>query len=123
MRVVNDNCYSKGIIRRTREVWESRPGQELSDGAAQRIATDVASFFSILTEWSGARLVEEGNLVWGSLDRSRQFLDPTLKTCALASSSKANRSGKSTRSETSPVSGNVGPYVDPIPWEEAGAVS
>ena len=45
----NDN-----LIDRTRQVWQSRFGRDLSREDARQIAENIAGFFTILAEWSRA---------------------------------------------------------------------
>ena len=122
MRVTNDNYCSTSNIRRTCEVWKPRLGQGLCDENARWIAADVTGFFSVLAKPSQAGPVEERNLSWVQLNRSRQFLDLPPKTFALASSSGGYGCGNSAINVTLPVPGNLDPSDDLIPWKDSGAV-
>ena len=52
----NDN-----LIDRTRQVWQSRIGRDLTDEDARQIAENVTGFFAILAEWSRAELPAPAN--------------------------------------------------------------
>jgi hypothetical protein len=52
----NDN-----LIDRTRKVWKSRLGRDLSREDARQIAENVAGFFSVLAEWSRAEHLAGAN--------------------------------------------------------------
>jgi hypothetical protein len=52
----NDN-----LIDRTREVWQSRTGRNLTEEDARQIAENVTGFFTILAEWSRAELPAPAN--------------------------------------------------------------
>lgn len=40
------------LIDRTRVVWRSRIGRDISPDEAQQIAANMTGFFSVLSEWS-----------------------------------------------------------------------
>ncbi len=42
------------LIDRTRQVWQSRLGRDLSREDARQIAENITGFFAILAEWSRA---------------------------------------------------------------------
>ena len=52
----NDN-----LIDRTREVWQTRLGRDLSREDARQIAENVTGFFAILVEWSRAEMPVPAN--------------------------------------------------------------
>jgi hypothetical protein len=52
----NDN-----LIDRTRQVWQSRIGRDLTDEHARQIAENVTGFFSVLAEWSRAEMPTPAN--------------------------------------------------------------
>jgi hypothetical protein len=52
----NDN-----LIDRTRQVWQSRIGRDISDEDARQIAANVTGFFSVLAEWSRAEMPTPAN--------------------------------------------------------------
>jgi hypothetical protein len=56
----NDNPKDD-LIRRTRQVWHQRLGQELSCEGARQIAANVTGFFSVLVEWSRAEMPTPAN--------------------------------------------------------------
>lgn len=47
----NDNDPGKQIAR-TREVWHSRLGRDLTDEDARQIMQNVTGFFGVLAKWS-----------------------------------------------------------------------
>ena len=51
----NDNLKDE-LTGRTREVWQPRLGRDLSREDARQIAENVTGFFSILAEWSRAKM-------------------------------------------------------------------
>jgi hypothetical protein len=51
----NDNLRDE-LIGRTRQVWQRRLGRDLSREDARQIAENVTGFFSILVEWSRAKM-------------------------------------------------------------------
>jgi hypothetical protein len=53
---VNDN-----LIDRTRQVWQSRIGRDITDEDARQIAANVTGFFSVLAEWSRAEMPTPAN--------------------------------------------------------------
>ena len=57
---VNDNLKDE-LIGRTRQVWQPRLGRDLSREDARQIAAQVTGFFSILAEWSQAKLPSPAN--------------------------------------------------------------
>ena len=52
----NDN-----LIDRTREVWQTRLGRDLSREDARQIAENVTGFFALLAEWSRAEMPSPAN--------------------------------------------------------------
>lgn len=52
----NDN-----LIDRTRQVWKSRLGRDLSREDARQVAENVTGFFAILAEWSRAERLAAAN--------------------------------------------------------------
>jgi hypothetical protein len=42
------------LVDRTRQIWQSRVGRELSTDDARQITDNIAGFFAVLTEWSQA---------------------------------------------------------------------
>lgn len=52
----NDN-----IIARTRELWKPRLGRDLSREDARQIVENITGFFTVLTEWSRARMPVPAN--------------------------------------------------------------
>jgi hypothetical protein len=52
----NDN-----IIARTGEFWKPRLGRDLTREDARRIVENVTGFFTVLTEWSRARIPVPAN--------------------------------------------------------------
>jgi hypothetical protein len=52
----NDN-----LIDRTRKVWQSRLGRDLTKEDARQIAENVTGFFAILAEWSRAEMPVPAN--------------------------------------------------------------
>jgi hypothetical protein len=52
----NDN-----LIDRTRQVWTSRLGRDLSREDARQIAENVTGFFAILADWSRAEMPVPAN--------------------------------------------------------------
>ena len=50
----NDNDAGKQIAR-TREVWQTRLGRDLTDEDARQITQNVTRFFGVLAEWSARR--------------------------------------------------------------------
>lgn len=52
----NDN-----LIDRTRQVWQTRLGRDISSEDARQIAENVTGFFAILAEWSGAEMPVPAN--------------------------------------------------------------
>jgi hypothetical protein len=52
----NDN-----LIDRTRELWKSRLGRDVSREDARQIVENVTGFFAILTEWSSAEIPVPAN--------------------------------------------------------------
>jgi hypothetical protein len=42
------------LIERTRQLWRSRLGREVSCEDARQIAKNVTGFFAVLAEWSNA---------------------------------------------------------------------
>jgi hypothetical protein len=53
VQAANDNLNDE-LIGRTRAVWQSRKGRDLSRDEAEQIAANVTGFFAILAEWSRA---------------------------------------------------------------------
>ncbi len=60
MEASNDNA-NDDMISRTREVWQSRLGREPSRDEAIQISTNLTGFFSVLAEWSLAKLNKPAN--------------------------------------------------------------
>jgi hypothetical protein len=56
LHTANDN-----LIDRTREVWQSRLGRDLSREDARQIAENVTSFFAILAGWSRTEIAVPAN--------------------------------------------------------------
>jgi hypothetical protein len=56
LHAANDN-----LIDRTRHVWQSRIGRDISDEDARQIAANVTGFFSVLAEWSRAEMPAPAN--------------------------------------------------------------
>jgi len=54
--IANDNQ-----IDRTRQVWQSRIGRDITDKDARQIAENVIGFFSILAQWSRAAMPTPAN--------------------------------------------------------------
>ena len=52
----NDN-----LIDRTRDVWQSRLGRDLSREDARQISENVTGFFALLAEWARAELPTPAN--------------------------------------------------------------
>lgn len=48
----DNNAYQQ--IARTRQIWQSRIGRDLTDEDARQIAENVTGFFAVLAEWSHA---------------------------------------------------------------------
>jgi hypothetical protein len=55
-RAANDN-----LIDRTRQVWQPRTGRDLTNEEARQIAENVTGLFSILAEWSRAKMPTPAN--------------------------------------------------------------
>ncbi|MBX3552900.1 MAG: hypothetical protein KF697_10605 [Pseudolabrys sp.] len=49
----NDNDPGKRIAR-TRQIWQSRIGRDLTDEDARQLAENVTGFFAVLSDWSHA---------------------------------------------------------------------
>jgi hypothetical protein len=56
LHAANDN-----LIDRTRQVWQSRLGRDLSREDARQIAESVTGFFALLAEWSRAEIPSPAN--------------------------------------------------------------
>jgi len=56
----NDN-HKDDLIRRTQAVWQPRLGRDLSREDARQIAETMTGFFSVLAEWSRAKLPTPAN--------------------------------------------------------------
>ena len=56
LHAANDN-----LIDRTRHVWQSRIGRDITDEDARQIAANVTGFFSVLAEWSRAEMPTPAN--------------------------------------------------------------
>ncbi|GAB2178317.1 hypothetical protein [Dongia sp. agr-C8] len=56
LHAANDN-----LTDRTRQVWQSRLGRNLSHEDARQIAENVAGFFALLAEWSRAEVPPPAN--------------------------------------------------------------
>jgi hypothetical protein len=52
---------NENLIDRTRQVWRSRLGRDLSREDARQIAENVTGFFTILAEWSRAEMPAPAN--------------------------------------------------------------
>ena len=44
----------KDLIGRTRAIWQSRTGRDVTRNEAQQIVANVTGFFAVLAEWSRA---------------------------------------------------------------------
>jgi hypothetical protein len=60
-RAANDNLKDE-LTGRTREVWQPRLGRDLSREDVRQIAENVTGFFSILAEWSRAKMPTPANV-------------------------------------------------------------
>ena len=60
LHAANDNLKDD-LIRRTRETWQPRLGDDLSREDARQIAENVTGFFSVLAEWSRTELSSPAN--------------------------------------------------------------
>jgi len=56
----NDNQIGRQIAR-TRQVWQTRLGRDLTDEDARQIAENVTGFFAILAEWARAEMPAPAN--------------------------------------------------------------
>jgi hypothetical protein len=56
----NDHGAGKQIAR-TRQIWQSRLGRDLSDEDARQIMHNVTGFFGVLAEWARAGKTEKDN--------------------------------------------------------------
>ena len=56
----NDNLKDE-LIGRTRAVWQTRLGRDLSREDVRQIAANVTGFFSVLAEWSRAEMPSPAN--------------------------------------------------------------
>ena len=56
----NDNEAGKQIAR-TRQIWQSRLGRDLTDDDAHHIMHNVTGFFGLLAEWSRAERIVAAN--------------------------------------------------------------
>ena len=56
----NDNLKDE-LIGRTRAVWQTRLGRDLSREDVRQIAANVTGFFSVLAEWSRAEMPTPAN--------------------------------------------------------------
>ena len=56
----NDNDAGKQIAR-TRQIWQSRLGRDLTDDDAHQIMQNVTGFFGLLAEWSRAERLVAAN--------------------------------------------------------------
>ena len=55
------NPANDNLIDRTRKVWQSRIGRNLTDDDARQISENVRGFFKILAEWSRDGMVGPAN--------------------------------------------------------------
>lgn len=55
-QVANDN-----LIGRTRQIWRSRFGRDLTDEDARQVTQNITGFFSVLAEWSRAKMPTPAN--------------------------------------------------------------
>ena len=60
LHAANDNDAGKQIAR-TREVWQTRLGRDLTDEDARQIMHNVTGFFGVLAEWSRAERLAAAN--------------------------------------------------------------
>ena len=51
----------RSLIRRTRKVFQSRIGRDLTDEDARQIAENITGFFSVLAAWSKAEMPTPAN--------------------------------------------------------------
>jgi hypothetical protein len=56
----NDNEVGRQIAR-TREIWQSRLGHDLTDEGARQILHTVTGFFGVLAEWRRAEMLAAAN--------------------------------------------------------------
>lgn len=56
----NDNDVGRQIAR-TRDIWQSRMGRDLTDEDARQILHSVTGFFGVLAEWRRAELLGPAN--------------------------------------------------------------
>jgi hypothetical protein len=56
----NDNDIGRQIAR-TRQVWQPRPGRDLTDENARQIMHNVTGFFGLLAAWSRAEWLVAAN--------------------------------------------------------------
>lgn len=56
----NDNDAGRQIAR-TRQIWQSRIGRDLTDHDAHQIMHNVTGFFGVLAEWSRAERLVAAN--------------------------------------------------------------
>jgi hypothetical protein len=56
----NDNRAEK-LILRTRQVWEPRLGDRITDNAAAQLSDNISGFFAVLAQWALAERRETGN--------------------------------------------------------------
>jgi hypothetical protein len=54
------------LTDRTREVWQSRLGRNLSREDARQITENVTGFFALLAEWSRAEMPVSANYTYRS---------------------------------------------------------
>ena len=50
VKAFNDDLNDE-LLQKTREVWQSRLGRDLSRDEAKQITANIAGFFSTLAEW------------------------------------------------------------------------
>ena len=55
------NPANDNLIDRTRKVWQSRIGRNLTDEDARQISENVTGFFAILAEWSRVEMATPAN--------------------------------------------------------------
>jgi hypothetical protein len=56
----NDNDAGKQIAR-TRQIWQSRLGRDLTDEDARQFVHNITGFFGVLAEWARAETLDAAN--------------------------------------------------------------
>ncbi len=56
----NDNDAGKQIAR-TRQIWQSRLGRDLTDEDARQFVHNITGFFGVLAEWARAERLAAAN--------------------------------------------------------------